>query len=77
VRTRSSDKVRLAFNAADNAGDARALARLVDRDPVGRPPTGEPAIIGADNVAARYAVFFGRMRSTFELEPGPIRICGA
>lgn len=70
------DKVRLAFNAAYSAGDAKALAALIDRDAVFLPPAGEPAIIGAQKIAARYTAFFEKTHSTFELQPGKIEICG-
>ncbi|MEE9912759.1 MAG: SgcJ/EcaC family oxidoreductase [Deltaproteobacteria bacterium] len=70
------DKVRLAFNAAYSAGDARAMAALVDRDAVWMPPTGEQAIVGAEKIAARYTAFFEKTRSAFELQPGKIQVCG-
>lgn len=73
---RAVDKVRLAFNAAYSAGDAKALAALIDRDAVFLPPTGEQAIIGAQKIAARYAAFFEKTHSAFELERGAIQICG-
>jgi len=72
----SVDKVRLAFNAAYSAGDAKALAGLIDRDAVFLPPTGEQAIIGAQKIAARYAAFFEKTRSAFELQPGKVQVCG-
>jgi ketosteroid isomerase-like protein len=62
------DKVRLAFNASYNAGDVKALARLLDRDAVWMPPTGEGAIAGADKIAARYTAFFEKTRSVFDLK---------
>ena len=70
------DKVRLAFNAAYSAGDAKAMGALLDRDAVWMPPTGEKAIVGADKGAARYAAFFEKTRSAFELQPGTIQISG-
>lgn len=70
------DKVRLAFNAAYSAGDAKAMGALLDRDAVWMPPTGEKAIVGADKVVARYAAFFEKTRSAFELQPGTIQISG-
>jgi len=70
------DKVRLAFNAAYSAGDAKAMAGLIDRDAIFLPPTGEQAIIGAQKIAARYTAFFEKTRSAFELQPGKIQICG-
>ncbi|MRR15606.1 MAG: SgcJ/EcaC family oxidoreductase [Deltaproteobacteria bacterium] len=70
------DKVRLAFNAAYSAGDAKAIASLIDRDAVFLPPAGEQAIIGAQKIAARYAAFFEKTHSAFELKPGKIEICG-
>ena len=70
------DSVRLAFNAAYNAGDARAMAALLDPDAVWMPPTGEKAIVGADRIAARYEAFFGKTSSTFELKAGTIELSG-
>ncbi len=70
------DSVRLAFNAAYNAGDAKAMAALIDRDAIWMPPTGEKAIVGADRIVARYEAFFGKTRSTFELKAGTIEVCG-
>jgi len=72
----SVDKVRLAFNAAYSAGNAKAMAALIDRDAVFLPPAGEQAIIGAQKIVARYRAFFEKTRSTFELQPGKIQICG-
>lgn len=51
------DKIRAAFNAAYNAGDAKAMGALIDRNAVWMPPTGEKAIIGADKVVHRYTAF--------------------
>jgi len=70
----SIDKVRLAFNAAYGQGDAKAMGALIDRDAIWMPPTGEPAIIGADKIVARYRKFFEKIRSAFELQPGTIQI---
>lgn len=70
------DKVRLAFNAAYNAGDAKAIGKLIDRDAVWMPPTGEPAIVGADKVVARYTSFFKKTQSAFELQPGTVQLSG-
>lgn len=70
------DKVRLTFNAAYNSGDAKAMAALIDAEAVWMPPTGEPAIVGAQKIAARYTAFFAKTRSAFELQPGKIQICG-
>lgn len=70
------DKVRLAFNAAYGKGDAKAMGALIDRDAVWMPPTGEPAIVGADQIVARYQKFFEKIRSAFELQPGTIQISG-
>ncbi|MDD5168388.1 MAG: DUF4440 domain-containing protein [Syntrophales bacterium] len=69
------DRVRQDFNAAFNAGDAKSLAQLIDRDGVWMPP-GEPAIVGKNNVEARYAAYFEKIRSTFELKPGEVHLCG-
>ena len=69
------DQVRLAFNAAFNAGDAKAMAGLADREAIWLPP-GEAAITGLENIEACYAAFFSKTRSTFELHPGDIEVCG-
>jgi len=70
------DKIRAAFNAAYNAGDAKAMGALIDRNAVWMPPTGEKAIIGADKVVHRYTAFFEKTRSAFELQPGMIQVSG-
>jgi len=70
------DKVRLAFNTSYNAGDVKALAQLLDRDAVWMPPTGEGAITGMDKIVARYATFFEKTRSIFELKAGMIQVSG-
>jgi uncharacterized protein (TIGR02246 family) len=69
------EKVRMNFNTAFNAGDAKAMARLIDRDGVWMPP-GETALVGKENIAARYTAHFAEARSTFELKPGEIQLCG-
>lgn len=66
------DKVRLDFNAAYNKSDAEAMGRLIDKDGVFMPP-GEPNVIGRDNIVARYANFFTKILSKFELKPGEIQ----
>jgi ketosteroid isomerase-like protein len=38
-------------------------------------PPGEPNVIGRDSVVARYANFFTKVLSKFELKPGEIQIC--
>lgn len=70
------NRVRLAFNTAYNAGDANAMAVLIDRDAVWMPPTGEQAIVGVQEIIARYTAFFQKTRSAFELQPGKIQISG-
>jgi ketosteroid isomerase-like protein len=69
------NKVRLDFNAAFNEGNAEAMGLLIDREGVWMPP-GEPAIVGKDNVVARYTDYFTKVRSKFELKPGEIMLCG-
>lgn len=69
------DKVRTDFNAAYGKGDAQAMAGLIDLDAVWMPP-GEPAVLGRDNIKARYAKFFANVGSRFELEAGCMQECG-
>lgn len=72
--TAAVDAVRGGFNAAFNAGDAGAIGRLFDAEGMLLPP-GMPAVAGAEKITARYAGYFGKTRSQFELKPGDIRIC--
>ena len=72
---RAIDQVRIDFNAAFNAGDSKALGRLIDPDGVWMPP-GKPAIVGKNKVVALYGAYFKTTRPTFELKPGQIQQSG-
>ena len=61
---RAIDQVRIDFNAAFNAGDSKALGRLIDPDGVWMPP-GKPAIVGKDKVVALYGAYFKTLRYYF------------
>jgi uncharacterized protein (TIGR02246 family) len=69
---RAIDQVRIDFNAAFNARDIKAFARLIDQDAIWMPP-GELAIAGRDKVLARYGTYFKSVLPTFELKTGPIQ----
>ncbi len=69
----SIDKVRSDFNAAFNAGNARAMARIIDGNAVWLPP-GRPSSAGKDTITAMYADYFKKFRSKIELKPGDIQV---
>jgi len=69
------DQVRIDFNNAFNAGDAKAMAGLLDQDCIWMPP-GEPAIVGKEKVAALYGAYFESVQPAFELKSGPIQLSG-
>ena len=73
--TAAIDKVRVDFNDAYNRGNAQALAALLDHHAVWLPP-GEPSVVGRETIEARYAKFFTKIHSTFELHAGDLRACG-
>lgn len=73
--TAAIDKVRVDFNDAYNKGNARALAALLDHHAVWLPP-GESPVVGRETIEARYANFFTKIHSTFELHAGDIQVCG-
>jgi uncharacterized protein (TIGR02246 family) len=69
----SIDKVRSDFNAAFNAGDARAMARLIDGNAVWLPP-GRASSVGKDAITTVYADYFKKFRSKIELKAGDIQV---
>ena len=73
--TAAIDKVRVDFNEAYNRGNAQALAALLDHHAVWLPP-GESPVVGRETIEARYANFFTKIHSTFELHAGDIQVCG-
>jgi uncharacterized protein (TIGR02246 family) len=69
------DKVRLDFNVAFNESNSQAIAELIDPDAIWLIP-GEPVIVGQNNIVAQYSNYFTKVRSTLELKPGDIQMCG-
>jgi ketosteroid isomerase-like protein len=68
------DKVRSDFNDAFNAGNARAMSRLIDGNAVWLRPGG-PANVGKNTITALYSDYFKKFRSKIELKSGDIQVC--
>ncbi len=69
------DMVRMEFNAAFKESDARALAKLIDRDAVWIPPGHKP-ILGRKAIRAYYEQRFSSAASHIRLHPGAIELMG-
>lgn len=71
----AADKVRVRYNAAFCAGDAKALSLLIEHDGVWLPP-GKPALVGIESIVASYLKYFDEMRSVLALGRGQIQVSG-